>query len=107
MIYVASPYSHPNPDIRSGRYNRVLEYCGARLALGEVLFSPVVYGHPFAKAGFAQTDHESWMTFNQHMLLHADSLRVLYLQGWEESVGVQAEVAFAYNNGIAVIGVYP
>lgn len=105
MIYVASPYSHPNPDIRSGRYNRVLEYCGARMMLGEILFSPIVYGHPFAKAGFAEIDHAAWIAFNNHMLINSTELRVLRFCGWRESFGVRAEIDFAKQNNIPIVEV--
>ena len=100
MIYIASPYSHPDPMIRSWRYYKALEYTGHCIKAGEVVFSPIVYGHYLALAGFAYTDHESWIDFNETILEVCSSMRVLTLPGWRESLGISHEIDFCYKNNI-------
>lgn len=102
MIYLASPYSHPEPLTRYERYILTLAYTHACLRRGEVIFSPIVYGHQFAEMGLAQTDFQHWRSFNEAMLLKSGAVRVLKLDGWEQSEGVKAEMIFARKHGIPV-----
>jgi hypothetical protein len=65
------------------------------LARGVPVLSPVVYGHPVALAGGHDTDWQTWRDLDLALLRRCDSLAVLTLPGWRESVGVAAEVAEA------------
>jgi hypothetical protein len=94
MIYLASPYSHPRPDIRAMRY----EAAAALVAkhFGKLtIFSPIVYTHHMAKTHTLPLDAESWKHFNEEMMMLCDAIWVLMLPGWRESIGVTAEIAFA------------
>ena len=95
MIYVASPYSHPDAVVRNIRYERVLYYCAELMKKGEVAFSPIVYGHQFALLGQAQTDHIWWKKFNEYMLRSSKEMHVFMLAGWKESAGVNHEIDYA------------
>lgn len=105
MIYIANPYSHPEAAVRQERYLRVLNYCGRRMMMGETVFSPIVYGHPFALLGLAGIAHTDWISFNERMMLASSELRVLYMPGWQQSKGIKHEVDFANRHGIPVTGV--
>lgn len=54
------------------------------------MFSPIVYGRNFEKqmGGAAK----NWSVFNEAMLGRATALWVLQLPGWDESLGVLAEI---------------
>lgn len=100
MIYIASPYSHPNPEVRHQRYKAVHNYAAWLMQQGNVCFSPIVYGHEFARIGKAQTDHLWWKEFNEHMLRNSKLMHVLQLPLWGSSKGIQHEIDFAESQGI-------
>ena len=102
MIYLASPYSSALQTVRHNRYIQARDYTARQLFLGEVIFSPIVYGHIFAEAHALPTDARSWWQFNQAMMVRAVEIRVLQLPGWSESRGVAMEISFASENGIPI-----
>jgi len=102
MIYLASPYSHENPLVMERRFEEAQAYCAARMSLGEIVFSPIVYGHQFAAIYDRPTDAKFWEDFNHSILIACIECRVLKLDGWDKSVGVEAELAYATSHGIRV-----
>ena len=91
MIYIASPYTHPDPAVRQRRYEEVAAYAARCIATGEIVFSPIAYGHPLAALEDLPTSAGFWEKFNHGVLRRADRLRVLKMRGWYESVGVNRE----------------
>jgi hypothetical protein len=65
-----------------------------RMAKGELLFSPIAHSHGIALAG-AGGDWAAWTSFDQWMVERCDVVRVLQLDGWELSRGVDAEIVYA------------
>ena len=102
MIYIASPYTHERQDIRNLRYRQVLQYTQLCMAKGEIVFSAVVYGHPFALDNTSAIYYNYWRPFNEHMILASAGVRVLKLSGYLSSRGVIGEAQFALENGIPV-----
>ena len=92
MIYLASPYSHPDPAVMQRRFEDVRAVTAALLRRGEIVYSPIVHGHAIATAHELPTDHDFWLRHCFAMLERADNLHVLMLDGWKESKGVQAEI---------------
>jgi len=107
MIYLASPYSHPDSAIRRERYAAALLYCKRQMSVGQVIFSPIVYGHQFATAFSLPTDHNYWQGFNERVLIPCNQVHVLALPGHTESEGIRAERAFAEAYGISILVVQP
>jgi hypothetical protein len=95
MIFVASPYSHPDPAIRHERFIGALRYANDLIREGEIVFSAIAYGHPFACYVAAPTDFASWRGLNHHMIALSTKVHVLMLNGWDESAGVQDEILYA------------
>lgn len=95
MIYLASPYSHPVPETRTRRYIQARDFTHYHLQQGVTIFSPIVYGHQFSRDLDAPTDAKSWLTFNSDMMQVAREMWVLTIPGWEESLGIKAEIEFA------------
>lgn len=93
MIYIASPYSHPNPGVRQERYLLVRLYTARLLAAKSWCYSPIVHCHDLANAHDLPTDAAYWLEYDFHVLERCDALHVLSLPGWEDSKGVQAEIA--------------
>lgn len=102
MIYVASPYSHPEEGVRFRRYLQAREFCWLHMQMGKVLLSPIVYGHQFARDFGAPQDANFWSAFNSELFLRCDEMYVLKLDGWQESHGVQMELNWAEREGYVV-----
>lgn len=102
-VYLASPYSSPDPAIRHQRFIAACE-AGIRLFdMGISAFIPVVQSHPIAeRMGDRHADHAYWMAVDLPLLAKAAKLIVLTLDGWRESRGVADKIEFAKDRGIPV-----
>lgn len=100
MIYIASPYSHPDPQVRQGRYLLALHYSALLLRESRLNFSPIVYGYNFQQLADLGGDYLTWKKFNDFMLSQATEMHVLCVPGWRESAGVNYEIAFARTSEI-------
>ena len=85
MIYLASPYSHPDPAVRHERRRVAASLLTAQ-------------GHPLVEHGLP-THWGFWERFDREHLERCDEVAVLMLDCWRESVGVQAEVRIAVELG--------
>lgn len=94
MIYLASPYSHPDPAVREQRYQAACQATAALLRAGELVFSPIVHSHPLV-AFDLPTAWGFWESIDRAYLERCDEVVVLMLNGWEASVGVRAEIGIA------------
>lgn len=95
MIYIASPYSHDDPAVRHERFMAALRYANDLICEGEIAFSAIAYGHPFACYAAAPTDFLSWRALNHYMIALSRKVHVLTLDGWEQSAGVKDEILYA------------
>lgn len=98
MIYLASPYSHPDPAVREERYRAACQAAAALLLAGQPVCSPIVHSHPLVAYG-VPTGWVFWSRFDRALLARCDEVLVLMLDGWQESVGVQAEIRIARELG--------
>jgi hypothetical protein len=99
IIYVASPYTHDDPLVVDQRFMAVRDYVTTQLRAGALYFSPIVYTHELAKAASLPGDAAFWFEFNFRMLKVCDKVIILKLQGWEKSIGVASEIAYAKTHG--------
>jgi Domain of unknown function (DUF1937) len=94
-IYLASPYTAAQDETMEDRF------CEAERCLAWLLdrkhwtYSPIVHCHALAKRFILPRDYAFWREYNYCMMTKANSLYVLTIDGWEESRGVQQEIAFA------------
>ena len=102
MIYIASPFTHESIAVMHERYEKVAKLCATYILLGDHVYSPIVHCRPIANYIREKTNWEFWRHFDLHMLSLATDLWVYELDGWKESVGVQAEIQFAEENNIPV-----
>lgn len=93
MIYLASPYSHPDPLIMKTRFLLAEEVTACYTRRGVHVYSPIVHYHEMAAKYKFPSDFEFWRKLNFDMLRRADELWVLEIPGWKESKGVTAEIA--------------
>jgi hypothetical protein len=94
MIYLASPYSHPDPLVRQARFEAACRAAAELVNAGHAVIAPVVQGHPLVRYG-VPGDWAFWEPLAREYLARCDKLVVLQLDGWRESQGVQAELALA------------
>ncbi len=106
MIYLASPYSHPDPTVRERRFREACRAAAQFMRTGQAVFSPIAHGHCICTYGLP-TDWRFWEPFDRHQLARCDEVVVLTLDGWRESVGVQSEIRIAAEYGIPVRYVAP
>ena len=48
MIYLASPYSHPDPAVMEQRFETACRVAGWLMARGEIVFCPIAMSHSVA-----------------------------------------------------------
>lgn len=103
MIYLASPYSHPDPEIREARYLKTVAETARLASLRHVVYSPIVHWHVVAKYHTLPYEASFWEHQNRSMLKLATTLYILTLDGWEESTGVTQELIWAKQLSIPVL----
>jgi hypothetical protein len=103
FIYIASPYSDPDEKVRHARYTKAGYYLVRLLRERRWAYSPIVHCHEIARMHRLPTDAAFWAEYNFQMLEVAAELHVLQIEGWERSVGVAHEVAYARNRGKKIL----
>jgi len=106
MIYLASPYSHPCPVVRHARFAAVCRQAAEMLRCGIPVFSPIAHSHAIA-AHDLPLDWAFWHRFDRPFIEICSEMWVLTLDGWQESRGVQAEIALARELEKPVVLVEP
>ena len=102
MIYLASPYSNPDSAVRHARYTAAARFVARELWNDLPIFSPICYAHHMAIEHDLPLDAESWRPFNEWMISKSYAVWVLRIEGWDNSVGVNAEIHLAHELGIPV-----
>ena len=98
MIYVCSPYSHDDPAVRQERFDAACRAAAELLRQGRTVFCPVAHSHGICRYGLP-LDWRFWERHDRRYLEVCDEVVVLMLDGWQESAGVQAEIAIARELG--------
>ena len=106
-IYLASPYSHDDAEIRAMRYRQVRTVTARLFRHRDAVFSPIVHCHPAAENDGLPTDAKFWKFYNSVMLKGARELWLLLLDGWKESSGMNGERDMAVEFGIPYRQVEP
>lgn len=101
MIYLASPYSHPNPAVRRQRFQSACAATATLIDSGHVVYSPIVHCHPLTDYNLPG-EFGFWRRHNQELLEKCDVLVVLMLPGWQDSEGIAGEVQLARELGLPI-----
>ncbi len=102
LIYLASPYSDPDPEIREERFREAAAAAGLMMQAGLHPFSPISHTHPIALECDLPKGWDFWEQFDRTYLTRCSALWVLTIEGWRESKGVQAEIGIAAELGLPV-----
>ena len=98
MIYLASPFSHPDAGVRQQRFEAACRAAAALIRQGKTVFAPIAHSYGICAHGIPH-DWQFWQRHDRRYLEVCDEVVVLMLDGWQESVGIQAEVAIAREFG--------
>ena len=107
ITYLAAPYSHPSAVMRELRFNAVNTAAADLMRKGHVVFSPISHSHCVARDNALPVGWKFWRRQDFALLAVCDYMIVMKLDGWRESVGVQAEIARAEELGIPVAYIEP
>ena len=99
LVYLATPYSHPDAEVREHRFREVNRVAGDMMRRGEHVFSPISHTHPIALAGDLPKGWDFWEQYDREMIAACSELWVLTMDGWKESRGVTAEINIAHEIG--------
>ena len=102
LIYLATPYSHPDQKIREERFRIVNYMAGKLMSKGDIIYSPISHTHPIALEYELPLDWEFWNKQCIAYLQLSEKVIVLMQDGWKESVGVTAEIKIAKEMGIPI-----
>lgn len=102
-IYMASPYTHPEPFVMELRYIHAAKVLAYKLKRREWTYSPIIHCHELAKTYGLPKDAQFWREYDFAMLSRAKRLEVLRLEGWETSVGIVDEIEEARRINLEVI----
>ncbi len=103
LIYVAAPYSHPDPSVVEERMAAFTQLMVRLIEQGDYPVSPLM-NHLLAEkipARFPLT-WEYWEGYSRELLSRCDRLIVIGIAGWEDSTGVTAEIALAKELNIPI-----
>lgn len=102
LIYLAVPFSHPDLAVREFRYKEANRISAILMKRGIPVYSPISHGYPIALEGGLPTSWEFWEKYLRAILPACSAVYVLMLDGWNTSIGVQAEIKLAEELGIPV-----
>ena len=104
LIYMAAPFSDPEPEVSLRRLDRVNGYATHLLSRGVIAFSPLSHGAPLDSPDIP---NHVWYEFGLRIMEGCDELYLLALEGWQNSEGVRLEFERACKLDIPVYVVGP
>jgi len=107
LIYLASPYTHPNPRVMEERFHSVCKAAARLIGQGHFIYCPIAHSHPIAQAANLPSDWQYWEHLDKLLISKTDAMAVLMLPGWDSSKGVYEETRIALNLGLPVFHVRP
>lgn len=102
IIFVSSPYTHNDPDVRENNFSLVSQYVAELNSKSIVALSPITYGHTLLNFKTMPTDWEFWKEFCITFLEKCEEMHVYKIPGWDKSRGVKEEIAIAEELGIKI-----
>lgn len=102
MIYLATPYNHPDPEVRRLRFHAACHVAAHFMKEGAFIFSPIAHTHPISVAGELPVGWHYWEAYDKAMLSNCSELWVVEMPGWDTSAGVSGEIKIAAELGLKI-----
>ena len=102
MIYLASPYSHPDPAVEHNRCDMACRAAAHFINRGYPVISPIAHSHVLHVTYGCGGDWATWAEIDRTLIAASDEVWVLTIDGWADSAGIEREVEFAEGMGIPV-----
>jgi uncharacterized protein YdaT len=99
LIYIACPFWNDQDSVRDYRRKKAIDYSTVLIKKGYLVYSPLIYTERFAKD---KTKEGYWIKHGIKMVEVCNEMRVLCLEGWQESKGVQGEIEKAKELNIKI-----
>jgi hypothetical protein len=102
VIYLACPYTHPDPEIRRRRFEAATKAAAELIRQGNIVYSPITMTHPIDMelAGRANTlGSDYWVAFDEAFMEMCSEIVILQLDGWQESSGIARELDYFRSAG--------
>lgn len=106
VIYLATPYSHPDKHRVELRFEMACEIAGSLMQKGYIVFCPISHTHPVAvhNPDMPQFDPDYWIEFDRFFLEACDEMVIAdTMNGWENSRGIQKEIKIAKELGKPIV----
>lgn len=108
LTYLAGPYSHRDPEVKQARFEHLSRAAGWLMRnKGWNVFSPISSSHPMHVFGNVPGDWAFWERVDTEYLAISQRIVICTLPGWEDSVGVTAELKIAHTMGLEVLYLIP
>jgi hypothetical protein len=102
LYYLASPYSHPSLFVQVMRYE-IINYVAADLINdGYMLIEPIASCADKSNKYKLPGGYTYWQHRDRKLIERCDGVIVVKMEGWEESTGVNDELAYAGELGLPV-----
>lgn len=92
LIYLATPYSHPDQAVMEARFDAACRVTGELMQQGRKAFSPIAHTHPIAVRCDLPRGWDFWHAYDLAMLQACTELIVVKMPGWEQSKGIAGEI---------------
>jgi hypothetical protein len=107
LIYLGTPYTHKDADVREGRFRSVSRAAGWLFTQQNIYtYSPISMTHQMwiemQHLPNASFEWKAWADFDEFMVQKCDEFWILTIPGWDKSVGVNAETAIAIKLGLRI-----
>jgi hypothetical protein len=99
MIYLATPYTHPDHSVMQNRFEMACSVAGKLMREGHIVFSPIAHTHPIAVRCELPRDWGFWHKYDAEFIEACDEVWVVRMDGWDVSRGVLAEIDIAKDFG--------
>lgn len=100
MRFISSPYSNAPDKIL--RAKNISEYSANLFKQNIHIICPMTLGLNLAQHAELPYDSTWWIAWTLDLLSKCDEMDVLCFKGWEDSIGVRAEINFAMSNKIKI-----
>lgn len=108
IIYLACPYTDPDPDVQNGRAVAATKAAAHFMDQGNRVYSPITHGHAIAghmRNHNYRNNHKFWLDQCYPQVINSEAVYILGLPGWIQSKGVrwECETARAFRIPIVLI----